>query len=148
MSRSTRTLPGRIWIRNLLIISFCVLDLCISRSLAAWAPDCRACVRVFVCACVRMRECVCVCVRVFVCACVRMRECLCACVQVFVCAGVRMRECLCVCGCVFVCAGVRMRVSAWSRVLGLSLFTFLLKSYEQEHQNAPGSDLDQRPSNY
>ena len=32
--------------------------------------------------------------------------------------------------------------------LGLDLFIFLLKSYEPEHQNGPGSDLDQKPSNY
>ena len=32
--------------------------------------------------------------------------------------------------------------------LGLDLFIFFLKSYEPEHQNGPGSDLDQKPSNY
>ena len=68
-----------------------------------------ACVRVRVCMCVHV--CACVCMRVFVCECVHASACMCVCgcvcMRVYMCvrACACMRACACVCACVCGCVG-------------------------------------------
>ncbi len=71
--------------------------------LAALGPQCEACARVCVCACVRVCVCVCVCVCVSVCVCVclclSVCGCVCVCLCLSVCVCVSVWECVCVCVC-------------------------------------------------
>ena len=79
-----------------------------------------ACLRVCVCACVRVRACVhapasaCVCASVHMraCVCARMCACVCACVRVHVCVCACVGVHACVCVCVHVCVRVRACVQA------------------------------------
>ena len=62
-----------------------------------------ACVRAYVCVCVRMRAYACVCVSMRAYACVRghISKFMHACVRVCICVGMRACACVCVCACVY-----------------------------------------------
>ena len=60
------------------------------------------CVRMYVCACVRVHLCACVCMRMYVCACAFVCVCVCVCARICVCV-----LCVCVCVCVHTCLMVR-----------------------------------------